>query len=86
MSLLDQAKDLVRELEFIARVRRELTYSRLIHESDGDTFDRLMNLARGRICRQCRGYGQTMSRDVCPACQGEGHMDVTPISEPDGTP
>jgi len=72
---LKELKSVVYELEMLQRMRVKLTKVRLIHESDEETFDRMMELARTCICRECRGYGKTMFGDgPCQTCQGTGNL------------
>jgi RecJ-like exonuclease len=66
-------KETIAHLEFSMKVRSALTSVRLIHESDEETFARVMRLARSGICRDCRGYGSIpVTGRYCGACEGTG--------------
>ena len=72
-SALANLKETLAHLEFSLKVRSALTSVRLIHESDEETFARVMKLARSCICGNCRGYGsRPVSGGFCAACNGTG--------------
>lgn len=70
--ILATFKSLVKRLEFLEHIINSLTSVRLIHESDKDTFDRVLKLAYTTICKNCRGYGYTISGPMCKDCNGIG--------------
>lgn len=71
--VLANLKEVVSHLEFSLKVRTALTSVRLIDESDGETFERVMRLARKMICPECRGYRRQMvTGNVCADCGGTG--------------
>lgn len=72
--LIDAAESALREMKFARFVRNCLSGVRLIHESDEETFRRIISLAGKLICRPCRGYGHTFCDSVCPACAGSGNI------------
>jgi len=74
---LDSLKQVVHELEFASKLRIALTSVRLIHESDQETFDRILRIALKVICKNCRGYGHTMFSDTCADCKGTGNLTET---------
>jgi RecJ-like exonuclease len=74
-NLLTQFKNVVYQLELLERMRAKLTQVRLIHESDEETFDRMMKLAKTCICKECRGYGRlTFGDGICKTCNGTGNL------------
>lgn len=73
-STLDTIRNVVNEMEFAASVRNVLTGVRLIHETDKQTLDRIISLARKVICPACQGYGHTIVQHVCRACDGRGDL------------
>lgn len=76
MNLLEQVEQLASDLRFAEYIRNKLTGARLVHEHERVTFERILRLAIERVCTACRGYGQTMNRDTCMVCGGNGAMDV----------
>lgn len=73
MSALEHLKETIAHVEFSLKVRSALTSVRLIHESDAETFERVMRLARNGICNDCRGYGSVpVTGRFCVACDGTG--------------
>ena len=70
---LAHIKETIAHLEFSLKVRSALTSVRLIHESDEETFARVMRLARNGICNDCSGYGSMpVTGRFCTACDGTG--------------
>lgn len=70
MSLIGDVEGLLRELRFAQKVRNALTGVRLVHESDEQTFERILALGASLVCSRCRGYGKTASGCECPECHG----------------
>jgi len=75
LKALKELKSIVSQLELLERMRTKLAMIRLIHESDEETFDRMMNLAKTCICKECRGYGRpTFGDGICKTCNGTGNL------------
>lgn len=75
--VLSHLKSTVAHVEFSLRVRSALTGVRLIDETDDETFDRMMRLAKKVICTECRGYRRLMiSGRTCPNCDGSGERQI----------
>lgn len=72
--ILHDLKALVTDLEFLQKTRSELCKFRLIHETDAQTLDRVLKLARSVICQSCGGYGRSMFHVKCEACDGTGSV------------
>lgn len=69
----ENLKETIAHLEFSMKVRSALTSVRLLHESDSQTFARVMRLATNGICADCRGYGSIpVTGRFCNACDGTG--------------
>lgn len=74
--ILHDLKALVADLEFLQKIRNELSRVRLIHEMEEQTFARVLNFAHALICKECRGYGHTPSGLKCNHCAGIGVLSV----------
>lgn len=70
---LENLKETIAHVEFSLSVRSALTSVRLVHETDKETFERVMKLARSRICGACSGYGrEAVGGRFCACCGGTG--------------
>jgi len=72
--LLEELKGLVSDLELLDRLRTKIDRYRKISEHTEGTLDRLLGLASKVLCPQCRGYGTTMTGNICQNCNGSGHL------------
>ena len=84
---LAHLKETIAHLEFSLRVRAAMSSVRLIHETDDETFARLLRLVQTAICPDCRGYGhRPFTGDFCEPCKGTGerpHHDAKSTKESD---
>lgn len=69
---LESVKYIVREMGFADFVRNKLAGVRWVSESDLETLDRMLFLARKVTCMACNGRGHTFVQDICRTCDGSG--------------
>lgn len=69
--LIKQTKATLSQLEFAQKVRSRLNSVRFTHETDEDTFRRVMEGYIESICKHCRGSGNNLfTYGACRYCKG----------------
>lgn len=84
IDLIQQIKRIACELEFAQKVRSRLNGVRFTHETDEETFQRVMETYVETICHHCRGSGwNPFTTGACRYCRGSKkgaaeHADEVP--------
>jgi ribosomal protein L40E len=77
---LSSFKYVIELAEKARRISQKLTRSRFVHETDEQTLDRIIHLARKIICDSCGGKG-TFAGSSCRKCAGTGERPYNPFDK-----